>query len=240
MQATALSFFGTDYYVFLYPYPLRMPPSSLQYRRIEPRVKSGKKSPTLIMLHGRGADENDLAGLAPYLDPRLLIFSIRAPFPFESGGYTYFRLEADGTADRDMFLESYRRLTQFVQEVLAVPDADQEKIFLMGFSMGTVMAYTLSLTHPDKFAGVVAQSGFVRDLPDLEFQWKRLEYCPFIITHGKYDPIISIELARQTKELFSKSNAEYIYNEYPMGHQINEESLADVSDWLSKRIGGTR
>lgn len=211
--------------------------TDLFYKSLEPKKRVGGKSPAIILLHGRGADENDLLGLSPHLDDRLTIFSVRAPYSFEQGGFTYFQLNEDGSAEPTMFMESYKRLLQFVDGISLLPDVDAQKIFLMGFSMGTIMAYALSLTHPEKFAGVIAQSGFVRDHPDLHFTWSRLDGCSFIITHGIDDPIIPVRLARGTKEQFSKSNADFVYKEYPMGHQISGESLADVCDWLEKKIG---
>jgi len=211
-------------------------PTDIIYKILEPRLLAGGKSPAVILLHGRGADENDLLGLAQYFDDRLAVFSIRAPYPFEFGGYTYFELSDDRAADPVMFMESYRRLIKFADGIASLSEIDAGKIFLLGFSMGTIMAYALSLTHPEKFAGVVAQSGFIRDHPELEFKWKSLSNCPFIITHGVNDPVIPVSAARKAKALFSKSNAQFVYNEYPMGHEISGESLADVCAWLQKRL----
>ena len=211
--------------------------TDLIYRRLEPKKKTGSTSPAIILLHGRGADENDLLGLAPYLDERLTIFSLRAPYAFEFGGFTYFQLKEDGTAEPTMFMESYKHLLKFAEDVSLLPEVDAKKVFLMGFSMGTIMAYALSLAHPEKFAGVIAQSGFIRDHPDLPFLWRMLDTCSFIITHGVDDTMIPVRLARETKEKFSKSNADFVYKEYPMGHQISDESLADVCGWLKKKLG---
>ena len=83
--------------------------TDLFYKALEPRRIVGGKSPAVILLHGRGADENDLLGLAQYFDERLAVFSVRAPYPFEFGGYTYFQLSDDGTAEPVMFMESYKR-----------------------------------------------------------------------------------------------------------------------------------
>ncbi len=210
--------------------------TDLIYKALDPRRSGGGKSPAVILLHGRGADENDLLGLAQYLDNRLAVFSVRAPYPFEFGGYTYFRLDDDGTAEPVMFMESYRRLMNFADAVASLPEIDEGKIFLLGFSMGTIMSYALSLANPEKFAGVVAQSGFIRDHPDLEFKWHALGNCAFTITHGVNDPIIPVSAARKTKALFAKSNALFEYKEYPMGHEISGESLADVCEWLRKRV----
>lgn len=210
--------------------------TDLIYRHLEPKKKVGGVSPAIILLHGRGADENDLLGLSPHLDERLAIFSVRASYPFEFGGFTYFQLKEDGTAEPTMFMESYKRLLQFAEGVSLLPEVDAKKVFLMGFSMGTIMAYALSLTHPEKFSGVIAQSGFVRDHPDLPFVWHELDNCSFIITHGVDDMVIPVRLARETKDKFSKSNADFVYKEYPMGHQISDESLTDVCDWLKKKL----
>ncbi len=210
--------------------------TDLVYRQLEPKKKVGGASPAIILLHGRGADENDLLGLSSHLDGRLAIFSVRAPYPFEFGGFTYFQLKEDGTAEPTMFMESYKRLLQFAESVSLLPEVNAKKVFLMGFSMGTIMAYALSLTHPEKFAGVIAQSGFARDHPDLPFVWHMLDNCSFIITHGVDDMVIPVRLARDTRDNFSKSNADFVYKEYPMGHQISEESLADVCDWLKKKL----
>ena len=211
-------------------------PTDLFYKVLEPRRIVDGKSPAIILLHGRGADENDLLGLAQYFDERLAVFSVRAPYPFEFGGYTYFQLNDDGTAEPVMFMESYRRLMKFVDGVASLPEIDAGRIFLLGFSMGTIMSYAMSLTHPEKFAGVIAQSGFVRDHPELDFQWKALKGCAFIITHGVNDPIIPVGAARTTRAMFSKSSAEFVYTEYPMGHEISGESLADVCEWLKKKL----
>ena len=211
--------------------------TDLIYKTVEPRRIVGGKSPALILLHGRGADENDLLGLSQYVDDRMAVYSIRAPYPFEFGGFTYFRLDDDGTAEPLMFKASYSHLANFVDGVVLQPGIDARRIFLMGFSMGTIMAYALSLTRPEKFAGVIAQSGFVRDHLELQFRWSELSGCPFIITHGVHDPIIPISLARQTKEMFLASNAKVDYKEYDMGHEISQESLSDVVAWLNGKLG---
>ena len=43
--------------------------------------------PLLLLLHGVGSNEEDLFGLAPYLDERFLVVSARAPVTLGYGGY---------------------------------------------------------------------------------------------------------------------------------------------------------
>jgi phospholipase/carboxylesterase len=211
--------------------------ASLVYKFLPSRTIGAEQSPALILLHGRGADENDLLGLAPELDERLMLFSVRAPFSFPFGGFAWFNLDEQGNADPKMFMESYNRLFIFLDDITAKHAVDAKKIFLMGFSMGTIMAYAMALTQPKRFAGVVAQSGFVREISGLDLKWNALKNCPFIITHGTQDTVIPVNWARKTRDLLAaKSNADVVYKEYPMGHQISDASLADVTEWLAEKL----
>lgn len=189
------------------------------------------------MLHGRGADEEDLLGLAQNLDERFLIISPRAPNPFSSGGgYTWYDAGPLGVPDASTFTASYHSLVQFLTDAASGYPVDTTNVFLFGFSMGSVMSYALSLTMPHLFRGVVANSGYVPEGTSLELRWKNLAGLEFLITHGTEDPLIPIVAARHARELFEHSTASITYKEYPMGHQISEESLADASAWLTQRL----
>lgn len=62
-------------------------PLPLAYRFQPPRHAGPGKAPVLVMLHGIGSHEGDLLQLAPYLDPRLAVISLRAPLPWGAGGF---------------------------------------------------------------------------------------------------------------------------------------------------------
>lgn len=213
----------------------------LFHRVIDPRREGADHPPGILLLHGRGADEQDLAGLAGALDPRLLIVSVRAPFRFEEGGgYTWFDMDQTGAPDMDMFHHSGQRLSRLIHHCLADYKIDPQRLFLLGFSMGTMMAYAVSLTTPRLFSGVIANSGFLPRTPGITWRWNELSGTRFFITHGTYDPVIPIGLGRETRDLFRQSNAEWVYREYPMGHEISTESLADQASWLTQQLNGIK
>jgi len=211
---------------------------SLVHMVLNPRSSAGNTpSPALILLHGRGADEKDLAGIAGFLDDRLLIISARAPYRFANGGgYAWYDMDDAGAPDETMLEQSYLRLTRFVHECIAVYHADPQQLYLLGFSMGTMMAYALSLTTPRLFRGVVANSGFVQEPPGHPLKWNELSGTGFFITHGLFDPVIPVARGRESRDLFRNSNAEWVYREYPMGHEISLDSLSEASGWLTSRI----
>jgi phospholipase/carboxylesterase len=110
---------------------------------------------------------------------------------------------------------------------------DPSRVYLLGFSMGTVMAYALSLTRPELFRGVIANSGYVPEGTHLSFRWQELANLGYFIAHGTEDPVIPIDFAHRAQKLFAGSNAHVEYREYPMGHQISEESLHDSTAFLA-------
>jgi len=210
--------------------------TSLAHRVLEPEHSPVAIHPTLIMLHGRGADEEDLLGLSSFLDDRLFCISARAPFAFPYGGYTWYDIGQVGVPLPGMFDESYAKLLTFVDDVLRNYPVDPSHLYLFGFSMGAVMSYALSLTRPELFRGVSANSGYVPEGTKLRFRWQDLAGKEFLIAHGTQDQVIPVQMARQTKELFAASNATVDYREYPMDHQISDESLADSAVWFKKLL----
>ena len=211
--------------------------STLIHKFHSPKTPTAGKSPALIMLHGRGADENDLFGLSQYLDERLFIVSVRAPFQFAyTGGFTWYDIYDIGKPDAKMFAESYQKLMQFIQDVIKGYPIDPEKIFLFGFSMGAMMSYSAVLTHPELIKGVIANSGLITENAGLKLGWDKIKGKPFFVSHGIHDSIVPVAFARRAEELLKKAGADLTYREYDMDHQIDEESLNDIMSWLSKHI----
>jgi phospholipase/carboxylesterase len=210
--------------------------TSLDHHVLLPENSPAVMHPALIMLHGRGADEEDLLGLSERLDRRLLIISARAPFPYPYGGFTWYDVGTVGQPEPAMFKTSYDALTTFVRDVLVGYPVDRQKVFLLGFSMGTVMSFALSLTQPALFRGVIANSGYVPENTHLTLKWNELSGIEHFIAHGIQDPVIPVSFGRRTRQLFENARAVFTYREYAMAHQISEESLADLSAWLSQRL----
>lgn len=216
--------------------PIQLIQSTLLHKVLPMSSAKSGVYPALVLLHGRGANEDDLLGLARYLDPRLLIITVRAPFDFPFGGYTWYDLQEVGAPDLQQFNESYERLSQFIGDVKQHYPVDPERLFLLGFSMGSVMSFALSLTKPETVKGVIAHSGYVPENTPLTFQWKKLTGVSFFVAHGIHDPVIGVNFGRRAHELLSATEADLTYKEYPIGHQVSEQSLSDFSAWLKNKL----
>jgi phospholipase/carboxylesterase len=198
-------------------------------------TKSGPH-PTLILLHGRGTDENDLLDLIPAFDPRLLVLSIRAPYRFPYGGYTWFDLDEQHGVNRDQLRAGCDALIRCLDEIQQIYPVDVQRTFLFGFSMGAMISLTVSLSHPRRFKGVVAHSGLLLQDDTINYRWNELDQLSFFIAHGLHDPIVPVEMSRQAYQRLLQEHAHVVYHEYAIQHTISEESLRDAADWLRQNI----
>ncbi|HZU91229.1 MAG TPA: dienelactone hydrolase family protein, partial [Stellaceae bacterium] len=154
----------------------------------------GKPRRLVLLLHGLGADGNDLIGLAPYWAPLLPdaeFLSPNAPFPcdFAPYGYQWYSVQ-----DRspEMQLAGVRAaapiLDAFIDETLAARGLKAQELTLVGFSQGTVMSLFVGLRRPQPVAGILGFSGRLV-APELLAAELRSR-PPVLLVHGTEDPMI--------------------------------------------------
>ncbi len=201
--------------------------------------------PLLLLLHGVGSNEEDLFGLAHYLDRRFLVVSARAPVALDYGGYGWFRIDFTPrgmVADVEQAKRSLELLPGFIDGLVETYGADSRRVYLCGFSQGAMMSLALLLTRPEKVAGVVAMSGRLPvQVLEREPDREALEGKPVLVTHGLYDTVLPVEQGRAARDHLGALPVELTYREYPMAHEVSAESLRDVTAWLSRALdAGTR
>ena len=213
---------------------------SLFHHSAPPKVGLREKPPLLLLLHGYGANEDDLFSLAPYLDERFLIVSPRAPVSLRGMGHAWFNLgfTPQGIAVDPEEIEAARQtLRKFISEIVNAYDCDPNAVYLVGFSQGAMMSLTIALTFPGVAAAVVAMSG--RVLPqtiDQITDKDTLFGLPVFVAHGTRDTVLPISHARETKARLAELPVDLTYREYEMAHEISAESLEDITEWLKARL----
>ena len=197
--------------------------------------------PTVLALHGHGANGQDLVGLAPHLaGGRTLWICPQAEFPVEPGffGFTWF--ERDGSGQRasnepDRTIEVVR---SFIDEAFARYPVDRQRVVLLGFSQGGMLAYRIALSEPARFKGLAALSTTLSEemAAGLELG-EGASALPVLVQHGVEDPMISVDRARETRDRLEALGVDAEYHEYAMGHAIGQESALDLSRWLESVLG---
>jgi phospholipase/carboxylesterase len=113
------------------------------------REAAGEPVGALILLHGRGADEHDLASVLDVLEPdrRLVGLTPGAPLPGPagSGGRWWYMVPRVGYRDPRTFHATYHQLTEFLDDWLGERGIPWEHTVIGGFSMGCVMSYATAL-----------------------------------------------------------------------------------------------
>ncbi len=191
--------------------------------------------PGLLLLHGRGSDEADLMGLVDALDPRLTVVSARAPNRLPPG-FAWYVMGEVGYADAEAVQSSVGDLREFIDGMIPAYGINPQRLYLMGFSQGAVMSVALSLVVPEKVQGVVMHSGYVPTYSGLGLQPGKIAGKGYFVAHGKYDDVIPVTFGRDAHEYLEAAQARVTYREYPIGHSISEESLYDLSEWLTNEL----
>ncbi|HEX2016657.1 MAG TPA: phospholipase [Solirubrobacteraceae bacterium] len=212
--------------------------SVLIYRE---RPAAGDPAGLLILHHGRGADETDLLGLADTLDPqrRLHVVTPRALLTLSgSPGFHWYVVPRVGYPDPDTFQAAYSKLAAFHDEVWATTGIAPDKTVLGGFSMGSVMSYSMGLTgeRPTP-AGILAFSGFIPTVEGWQPDLASRPDLPVFVAHGRRDPIMEISFARSARERLEAGGLPVGYHESDAGHHIDPAHVGPATEWISAAIG---
>jgi phospholipase/carboxylesterase len=199
------------------------------------RPARGEPEGTLVLMHGRGTDENDLFPLIDVLDPeaRLVGITPRGPLSLPPGGAHWYIVREVGFPDPDTFFPTYRALAEWVDALPEALGAPPGRIVLGGFSQGAVMSYAVALGagRPSPRA-LIALSGFIPSVEGFELDLESRAGLPVAIGHGTYDPIISVEFGREAYRLLDEAGLDVIYHESPMAHSVDPAFLKALAPWL--------
>ena len=197
------------------------------------RPSAGEPAGTLVLLHGRGADERDLYPLLDLLDPerRLLGLTPRGPLSLPPGGRHWYRLGGIPTPDTDTFWPSFNELSAFL-------DGLQPPLVLGGFSQGAVMSYALGLgrSPAKRPAALLPLSGFMPTVEGLELDLSGLDGWPVTIAHGTYDEVIPVGFSRAARDALTAAGADVEYHESPQGHSIDPGIVPVLRDFVATAI----
>lgn len=208
----------------------------LRYRERAPRSEA---EGALILIHGRGADENDLFPLLDMFDPdgRLAGVCPRGPLSMPPGGAHWYAVHRVGFPDPSTFFPAFDTLSRWVDAYVASKGLAPGRVVIGGFSQGAVMSFALSLgegrTRP---AGTIALSGFVPIVDGFDIAMKDLSGYPVAIGHGTYDDVIRADFSRDARDRLETAGATVMYRESPLPHTIDPEYIPEIAAWLTDTL----
>jgi len=187
-------------------------------------------APVLVLLHGYGSDENDLFGLVPHLPDGYRVAAVRAPLspPWPAPGHSWYPIEGLGGRDPE-------GITRGAAAFLAWLDAHVDagaSVGLLGFSQGAAVSLQAMRLRPERFAFVVALSGYAAPgaLPGDEALAERRP--PVFWGRGTHDDVIPEALVVHTTD-WLPGHSELSGRVYTgLTHSVSEQELADVHAFL--------
>lgn len=213
---------------------------SLEYLIRKPLNKT-KNPPLLLLLHGYGSNEEDLFSFADELPEELLIISARAPMSLGFGSFAWYSIHfnenTSNFSDIPEAKEALKKIGTFLEEIKELYNVDRQKVFLLGFSQGTILSIAFALNHPDKLQNIIALSGYVnQELLEDDFREKDHSHLYFFVSHGSADQVIPVDWARKTPEFLESLKIRHEYHEYPVGHGVAPQNFFDLKKWIEERL----
>lgn len=191
----------------------------------------------LLLVHGYGAHENDLIGIADALPGSHHVLSLRAPLALPWGGFAWYPIYPSGSGFSSD-LEAAKSVLDSLE--VAIPKwchekgVDLGKVTLLGFSQGSILSQALLFRKPEWFEAVIGLSGYLNKdlLPDQVPQ--AIRGTNIYLTHGTEDEVIPVDWARKSREAYESMKIPHTYREYAIGHGIHPQGVEDVAKWLAE------
>jgi phospholipase/carboxylesterase len=209
-----------------------------------PPASGGQPKQLVILLHGLGADGNDLIGLAPYwapLLPEAEFLSPNAPSPCDMAPYGYQWYSAQDRSPGAQ-LAGVRAaapiLDAFIDEALAERGLDDGSLALVGFSQGSVMSLFVGPRRAQPMAGIVGYSGRLV-APELLPEELRSR-PPILIAHGTEDPLVPYAALAEAEGGLNAAGITVESLTCPgVGHSISEEGLRRGGQFIRDALAET-
>lgn len=208
---------------------------------IAPKLPEGEKPQQMfILLHGVGANAEDLVGVGRHLHDAFEQSLILIPDAFEefdaaptAAGRQWFSIKDITDLNRvDRVNAALPRLVQWIKDQQAAHDIAPNSTALLGFSQGTIMALEAISAHDGLASRVLAFSGRYAILPE-----RAPEHTTIHLFHGQEDTVMPHGLSTKTFEYLQDIGADATIDVASgVGHEINPQLLAQAIHRLKNTV----
>jgi phospholipase/carboxylesterase len=220
--------------------------AGLNCRVIEPDT-AGEETPTVIALHGYGANCHDLAPLSQSFSPQYRWIFPEGPesLPMLFDAHAWFQLRIDDFVMNaqmqrwdNITVLRYPVLEVVAERVLALRQSvAKAPVVLAGFSQGSLVCLHAALQLDLQLSGLILWSPTLieRVLWSERLAAKKLP--AILMSHGEVDPVLPFELAVELRSLLAKSQDDIEFISFYGGHTIPAEVLAATRQFIEGRHG---
>ena len=193
-----------------------------------------ESSPTLLLLHGTGGNEEDLVPLGETLAPGAAFLSPRGKVS-EYGAPRFFRRLAEGVFDHKDLLFRTHELAEFVKTASQEYGFDRSKLLAVGYSNGANVAASTILLHPGLLRAAVLFRAMVPFEPDMT---PDLSGMPVFLAAGRMDRMITPDNTQRLADILAEAGADVDLRWRDTGHPLTYEEVGEAKMWLSEVLPG--
>lgn len=208
---------------------------------VVPPASGGAPKSLVILLHGYGSNGADLIGLVPHWQhafPDTLFMSPNAPqaLPGMSDAYQWWPItNMDAQARVNGAREAAPVVNGFIDQQLAKYGLSEDRLALVGFSQGTMMALQVGLRRSPQVAGILGYSGMLVDEMGLDAAKVN---PPILLVHGDADTMVPVTALHHAGATLQKLGFEVGGHVSPgLGHSIDLDGLQMGGNFLHKMLG---
>jgi len=206
-------------------------------------ASAGAPSHLAVFLHGVGADAASFQDLArdvrsDFPKMEALVPDGFHPFDRAPTGRQWFSLRGIDEANRPARVEAAgREVSSWIDGELARRGLAGDRLIVVGFSQGAMLAGWLAVHRTPRPAAVVMLSGmFAEDAPSSAGDSAAAP--PVLVAHGDHDDVIPVAAASRAAQSLGTWHARVTTRVYPgMAHRVSAEELADVKQFLAASLG---
>ena len=185
-----------------------------------PEEYSGKeKYPVILFLHGAGSRGNDIKKILN--NPYFKIISEHESFPF---------ISVAPQCSENTWFDMFETLKRFALNIAGKEYADENKIYLMGVSMGGYATWQLAMSMPEYFAAIVPICG-----GGMYWNAERLINVPIWAFHGQKDVTVHLEESKKMVDAVNRYGGNAMLTIYPeAGHDAWSDTYRnmEVFEWM--------
>lgn len=212
------------------------PAFALAFRTLQPPPEH--PTSLLVLLHGVGGNESNLAALGAEVDGHTLVVLPRGPITLGPSAFGWFRVAFSGNGPQIVASEadtSRRSLIDFIGQLQRAHGIDAAHTVIAGFSQGGILSASVALTAPERVAAFAVLAG--RILPELEpllASADRLFALRGYIAHGTHDDKLPVSWAQRSDDWLTRLGVAHETKLYPTGHELDASMRADFLAWLAR------
>lgn len=202
-----------------------------------PPKSGGAPRQLMVILHGYGADGQDLISLGyewREIWPDMLFVAPNAPDVCEQNpaGYQWFPLRTDRIAGRIEGVANARPvIVNFLIDLWAQTGISPANTVLAGFSQGAMMSLHVGTSLDQKLAAIVAFSGAF--VPAEGFEAGKFAKPPVALIHGDQDGVVDPQLSKQAADLLVANGFDAsLHFSRGVGHGIAPDGLSFATSFL--------